>query len=35
MMLRGLAASTHFAIIEANKGKVADEVELLPVPWKI
>jgi molybdopterin molybdotransferase len=34
MMLRGLAASTHFAIIEANKGKAGDEVALLPVPWK-
>jgi len=35
MMLRGLAASTHFAIIEANSGNAGDEVELLPVPWKV
>lgn len=35
MMLRGLAASTHFAIIEANSGEAGDEVELLPVPWKV
>jgi molybdopterin molybdotransferase len=35
MMLRGLATSTHFAIIQANSGQAGDEVELLPVPWKV
>ena len=35
MMLRGLANSTHFAIIEADKGIVGEQVELLALPWKI
>ena len=35
MMLRGLAASTHFALIKSGQG-IADEiVELLPLPWKV
>lgn len=34
MMLRGLAASTHFALIKPGQGKVNDMVELLPLPWK-
>jgi molybdopterin biosynthesis enzyme len=34
MMLRGLAASSHFAIIEAGKGASGEAVELIRLPWK-
>ena len=34
MMLRGLAASSHFAIIEAGKGSSGEAVELIRLPWK-
>jgi len=35
MMLRGLAASTHLAIIEADKGDAGQVVELIRLPWKV
>lgn len=35
MMLRGLAASTHFAVIEAGKGNSGEKVELIRLPWKV
>lgn len=35
MMLRGLAASTHFALINPGQGKANEMVELLPLPWKV
>lgn len=35
MMLRGLADSTHFAVIEAGKGESGEKVELIRLPWKV
>ena len=35
MMLRGLATSTHIAVIEPDKGNAGESVELLALPWKV
>lgn len=35
MMLRGLAKSTHFAVIPAGGGEKGETVQLLKLPWQV